>query len=107
LTGCTAGCYDVSIAIVAGMRFCDLLLESQSSLAKIREKEGRHLFWLHTEDGAMKMRRGAIRTISGQTTRLSYKNPGPKPLPVDLKKRRVNIALAPHWHETGKRIAAG
>jgi hypothetical protein len=87
--------------------FYDRLLECQSSLAKIREKEGRNLFRLHKKDGAMKMRRGAIKTISSQTIQLSYKKPGPKPLPVDLKKRRVNIALAPHWHETGKRIAAG
>jgi hypothetical protein len=107
LTGCTAGCYNVSIIIVAGIRFCDLLLESQSSLTKTKGKEGRNLFQFHTEEDAMKMRRGTIRTISGQTIRLSYKKPGPKLLPVDLKKRRVNIALAPHWHETGKGIAAG
>jgi hypothetical protein len=53
-----------------------------------------------------KMKRGVLKTISDQAIRLRYKKPGPKPLPADLKKRPVNIALAPHWHETGKRIAA-
>jgi hypothetical protein len=31
---------------------------------------------------------------------------GPKPLHPELKKRRVNIALSPHWHEKGKQLAA-
>jgi hypothetical protein len=53
-----------------------------------------------------KVRQGVLKTISGQVICLRYKKPGPKPLPVDLKKRRVNIALAPHWHAIGKRIAA-
>jgi hypothetical protein len=52
-----------------------------------------------------KMKRGVLKTISDQAIRLRYKKPGPKPLPADLKKQHVNIALAPHWHETGKRIA--
>jgi len=61
---------------------------------------------LGKDKGKKKMRPGVLKTVSGQAIQLSYKKPGPKPLPVDLKKRRVNIALAPHWHETGKRIAA-
>jgi hypothetical protein len=52
------------------------------------------------------MRQSALRTVSGQTIQLNYKKPGPKPLPLDLKKRRVNGALDPHWHGTGKRVAA-
>jgi hypothetical protein len=57
-------------------------------------------------EGKKQIRYGAIKTVSGQTIRLSYKKPGPKPLPVDLRKRRVNIALSPHWREVGKRVAA-
>jgi hypothetical protein len=49
-----------------------------------------------------KVRQGVLKAISGQAIRLRYKKPGLKPLPVDLKKRRVNIALAPHWHAIGK-----
>jgi hypothetical protein len=46
-------------------------------------------------------------TISGEIIRLRYIEPGPKPLPAILKKRRVNMTLTPHCHESGKRIAAG
>jgi hypothetical protein len=58
------------------------------------------------EELGKKMKRDVLKTISGQAIRLRYKKPGPKPLPADLKKQHVNIALAPHWHEAGKRIAA-
>jgi hypothetical protein len=51
------------------------------------------------------VRQGVLKAIFGQAIQLRYKKPGPKPLPVDLKKRRVNIALAAHWREIGKRIA--
>jgi len=77
--------------IVLGCILGDRFLECRSDLGEVGKK---------------KMKRGVLKTISGQAIRLCYKRPGPKPLPADLKKRRVNIALAPHWHETGKRIAA-
>ena len=77
--------------IVPGCVLGDRFLECQSDLGEVGKK---------------KMRWGVLKTISGQAIRLSYKKPGAKRLPADLKKRRVNIALAPHWHETGKRIAA-
>jgi hypothetical protein len=48
---------------------------------------------------------GILKTITGNTIRLRYKKPGPKLLPPELKKRRVNIALSSHWHETGKKKA--
>lgn len=51
------------------------------------------------------MSRGTMRTISGKTIRLTAKKPGPKPLPPEIKKQRVNICLVPHWHKTGKALA--
>ena len=62
--------------------------------------------WSDLGKGGKKVRQGVLKTISGQAIRLRYKKSAPKLLLVDLKKRRVNIALAPHWHEIGKRIAA-
>jgi hypothetical protein len=52
------------------------------------------------------MSSGKMKTITGKIIRLRYKKPGPKPLPVELKKKRVNTTLSPYWHETGKKIAA-
>ena len=45
-------------------------------------------------------------TINGKFYVHRCIKPGPKPLRRELKKRRVNIALSPHWHEKGKRMAA-
>jgi hypothetical protein len=45
-------------------------------------------------------------TITGKFYVHHCLKPGPKPLPPELKKRRVNIALSPHWHEKGKQMAA-
>lgn len=47
-----------------------------------------------------------METIDGRTIRLRRARPGPKPLPAAAKKRRINIALYPHWHERGKAMAA-
>lgn len=52
------------------------------------------------------MKKGTMVTITGRVIRLTYKRPGPKPLPAGIKKRRVNVALSPYWHERGKEIAA-
>jgi hypothetical protein len=46
-----------------------------------------------------------MTTISGQKIKLTHKKPGPKPLPESVKKRRVNIALSPYWHQVGKKAA--
>ena len=51
------------------------------------------------------MPRGTMKTINGHTIRLTYQKPGPKPLPPEIKKRRVNISLSPHWHQVGKDLA--
>jgi hypothetical protein len=45
-------------------------------------------------------------TITGKFYVYHCLKQGPKPLPPELKKRRVNIALSPHWHEKGKQMAA-
>lgn len=47
-----------------------------------------------------------MTTISGQKIKLNYKKPSPKPLPENIKKQRVNIALSPYWHQVGKESAA-
>jgi hypothetical protein len=47
-----------------------------------------------------------ITTVTGRRIQLRHKNPGPKPLPESVKKRRVNICLSPYWHQTGKERAA-
>lgn len=51
------------------------------------------------------MKRGTKTTITGQVISLTYQKPEPKQLPPETKKRRVNLALAPYWHEAGKRRA--
>ena len=45
-------------------------------------------------------------TITGKFYVHRCIKPGPKSLPPELKERRVNIALSPHWHEKGKQKAA-
>jgi predicted DNA binding CopG/RHH family protein len=45
-------------------------------------------------------------TISGKKIKLTYKKPRPKPLPKQIKKRRINISLSPYWHQVGKDAAA-
>jgi hypothetical protein len=52
------------------------------------------------------MEQSVLRTVSGRTIQLNYRKPGPKPLPLGLKKQRVNVSLSPHWHEIGRRIVA-
>ena len=52
------------------------------------------------------MRYGTMKTIDGRVVRLKRKNPGPKPLPPEVKRRPVNITLCPHWHDAGKQLAA-
>jgi hypothetical protein len=47
-----------------------------------------------------------ITTVNGKRIRLRHRKPGSKPLPADVKKRRVNICLSSHWHEVGKEKAA-
>ncbi|HRQ37379.1 MAG TPA: hypothetical protein PLD25_05645 [Chloroflexota bacterium] len=52
------------------------------------------------------MERGKpIPTSTGQVIYLPCQKPGPKPLPPEIKKRRVILSLTPTWHETGKRCA--
>ena len=51
------------------------------------------------------MPQGTITTTSDNTIRLNYKKPSPKLLPPELKRRRVNISLSPHWHQIGKELA--
>ena len=46
-----------------------------------------------------------ITTITGKRIRLRRKKPGSKLLPEDVKKRRINICLSPHWHKVGKEKA--
>ncbi len=50
--------------------------------------------------------RGIMKTVAGNTIRIKCQKPGPKPLPESMKKRRVNVALSPYWHERGKALAA-
>ncbi len=45
-------------------------------------------------------------TITGKLYVHHCIKPEPKLLPPELKKRRVNIALSPYWHEKGKQMAA-
>ena len=47
-----------------------------------------------------------MTTVDGRVIRLRRAKPGPKPLPAEVRKRRVNIAISPHWHEVGKRLAS-
>jgi hypothetical protein len=51
------------------------------------------------------MPQGTITTINSSSIRLTYKKPGPKPLPPEAKGRRVKISLSPHWHQIGKELA--
>jgi len=48
--------------------------------------------------------RGVLKTVSGQLILIKCRKPGPKPLPESIKRKPVNITLAPYWPETGKRI---
>ncbi len=50
--------------------------------------------------------RGIMKTVSGETIRIECQKPGPKPLPESIKRKPVNITLAPYWHKTGQKIAA-
>jgi hypothetical protein len=47
-----------------------------------------------------------ITTVSGKRIRIKRQKSGPKPLPLTVKKRHVNISLSPYWHERGKALAA-
>jgi len=49
---------------------------------------------------------GVIITVNGHIIHRRQVKPGPKPLPPEIKRRRVNISLDPFWHERGKRLAA-
>lgn len=51
------------------------------------------------------MNYSTMKTVTGRTIRRRHATPGPKPLPPEVLRRRINISLAPHWHDTGKRLA--
>lgn len=44
-----------------------------------------------------------ITIVNGNRIRLQHNKPEPKPLPEEVKKRRVNICLSPHWHQVFKK----